>query len=132
MSTMTDDKERLMKERDRSRKEFTRQNAHKQNRVGSSWRKPRGHHSNIRLNKKYAKDMPNKGYRSPEAVRGLHPSGLEDVLVHNTDDLEDLDPEEEAARIGSSVGGRKREQITERADELDITVLNAGDSDDEE
>ncbi|MCJ7450183.1 MAG: 50S ribosomal protein L32e [Candidatus Nanohaloarchaeota archaeon QJJ-9] len=105
-------------------KEFTRQNSHKFNRLDNSWRKPRGRHSNVRLKKKYAKDMPNPGYRKPKDERGTHPSGYEDVLVHNTEDLKKLDPEKEAARIGSTVGGRKKEEMLEKADELDIKVLN--------
>lgn len=105
-------------------KEFTRQNSHKFNRLDESWRKPRGKHSNIRLKKKYAKDMPNPGYRKPKEKRGLHPSGYKEVLVHNPDDLDKVAPEEEAARIGSTVGRRKRDAILEKADELDIKVLN--------
>ncbi len=35
-----------------------------------------------------------------------------------------IDPETEAARVGRSVGGRKREHIYSRADELGIRVLN--------
>ncbi len=108
----------------REKKKFDRQNSHKFGRVSSSWRRPRGIHSNVRLNKKYAKDMPKPGYRAPKAVRGLHPSGFEDVLVHRPEDLEELDPEEDAARIASKVGGRKREAILEKADELGIYVLN--------
>jgi large subunit ribosomal protein L32e len=38
--------------------------------------------------------------------------------------LEIIDPETEAARVGRSVGGRKRELIYSRADELGIRVLN--------
>ncbi|MDY6771509.1 MAG: 50S ribosomal protein L32e [Candidatus Nanohaloarchaea archaeon] len=131
---MTDDneKERLMREREKKKKDFTRQNSHKQNRVPESWRRARGKHSNVRLKKKFAKDMPDPGYRAPEAVRGLHPSGYEDILVHRPADLDELDPEEEAARIASNVGGRKREAILEKADELGIHILNDGRDDEEE
>ena len=45
-------------------------------------------------------------------------------MVQNTADLDNIDPETEAARVGRSVGGRKREQIYSRADELGIRVLN--------
>ena len=45
-------------------------------------------------------------------------------MVHNVADLEAIDPETEAARVGGSVGGRKREHIYARADELGIRVLN--------
>ncbi len=45
-------------------------------------------------------------------------------MVHNTADLEAIDPETEAARVGATVGGRKREHIYARADELGVRVLN--------
>jgi len=54
----------------------------------------------------------------------LHPSGFQEVMVQNTTDLEPMDPETQAARVGRSVGGRKREYIYSRADELGIRVLN--------
>jgi large subunit ribosomal protein L32e len=47
--------------------------------------------------------------------------------VHNTSDLEQVDPETEAARIASKVGGKKTEQIVEKADQEEIKVLNRGD-----
>lgn len=104
-----------------------RQNTHKNKRINTSWRKPTGKHSKQRLNKKDAPAMPQAGLRTPKEERGLHPSGYEDVLVHRPEDLMELDPEEDAARIGSTVGGRKREMILEKAEELDVKVLNSGD-----
>ena len=106
--------------------DFERQDNHKKRQTPDSWKKPVGKHSRVRLKKKGAAPMPNPGYRTEKAVRGKHPSGYEDVLVHNTDDLDELDPETEAARIGSNVGGKKREKIIEKADEEEIHVLNRG------
>jgi hypothetical protein len=37
-----------------------------------------------------------------------------------------VDVETQVARIGGSVGGRKREAILEKAEELDVRVLNPG------
>ena len=121
------EKKRLMKLR--NKKKFTRQNSHKHGRVPSSWRRAIGRHSNVRLNRKYAKDSPNPGYGSPKAVRGLHPSGLTDNLVHRPEDLEELDPEEDGVRIASGVGGRKQEKILEKAEEEDFHVFNPGSRD---
>jgi large subunit ribosomal protein L32e len=118
------EKKRLM--RLRNNRSFNRQNSHKHNRVPSSWRRARGKHSAVRKGENHAQPMPDVGYRSPAAVRNLHPSGLNDVLVERPDDLAELDPDADAARIASGVGGRKREQILERADHLDIHVLNPG------
>ncbi len=104
--------------------DFRRQGSHKKKGVPSSWRKPRGIHSPARKNEKHAANLPNVGYRTPVADRGLHPSGFEEVLVHNSSELEELDPETQAARVGSSVGGRKREEIAEKAEELGVKLLN--------
>ena len=41
-------------------------------------------------------------------------------MVHKADQLDGLDPEKQAVRIGSSVGNRKRSRIHERADELGL------------
>jgi ribosomal protein L32E len=59
-------------------------------------------------------------------VRGLHPSGKEEVMVWNRADVELVDAETQVARIGGSVGGRKRESILEKAKELNIRILNPG------
>ncbi|MEC9263786.1 MAG: eL32 family ribosomal protein, partial [Candidatus Thermoplasmatota archaeon] len=44
--------------------------------------------------------------------------------VHKPSDLEGIDPERQAVRIGSGVGNRKRAQIHDRADDLGLRVLN--------
>ena len=64
------------------------------------------------------------GYRSPVLVRGLHPSGLEDVLIHNIKELEALNPETQGARVASTVGKRKRVEIVKKAKELGIKIFN--------
>ena len=107
---------------------FERQDKHKNRKLtGKSWRNPVGKHSRVRLEEKGAVAKPKVGYRTDKAIRGKHPSGYDEVMVHNTDNLEGLDPETEAARIGSTVGGRKKAAILEKADSEDIKVLNRGD-----
>ena len=90
----------------------------------SGWRKPKGMQSKQRLNMKYRTPMVRVGYGKIAAVRGLHPSGFEDVLVNQPSDLDGLDPERQAIRIGASVGNRKRANIHDRADDLGLRVLN--------
>ena len=118
-----EDKKELI-EKKRDKKKFKRQNSEKHIRLGGEWRKPRGKHSKVRLKHKNKKSMPTTGRRSPKDIRGVHPSGFEEKLVHNLKELQDVDPETEAARIGSKVGKKKREKILEKAEELDIKVLN--------
>jgi large subunit ribosomal protein L32e len=93
-------------------------------RVDPSWRRPRGTLSKQRRGIKGKGDTVEAGFRSPTAARGLHPSGFEEVYVHNVDDLDGVDGASQAVRIASKVGGRKRERIEEVAEEEDIRVLN--------
>ena len=43
------------------------------------------------------------GHGKIAAARGLHSSGFEEVMVFNQTDLETINPETQAARIGASV-----------------------------
>jgi large subunit ribosomal protein L32e len=90
----------------------------------TGWKKPRGDDSSQRKNRKYRSPMVRVGYGKIAAARDLHPSGFREVLVHRPEDLDGVNPAVEAARIGGTVGGRKRVLIHERADELGIRVLN--------
>ena len=90
----------------------------------TGWRKPKGMQSKQRMNLKYRSPMARIGYRKIASVRGLHPSGFEEVHVHKPSDLEGIDPERQAVRIGSRVGNRKRAQIHDRADDLGLRILN--------
>ena len=90
----------------------------------SGWRKPKGYQSKQRLNMKSRTPMARIGFGKISAVRGLHSSGFEEVLIHKIEDLESLNPEKQAIRIGSSVGNRKRLSIHDRADDLGLRVLN--------
>jgi len=90
----------------------------------SGWRKPHGMDNKQRRNYKYRSSLVRIGHGKVSVASGLHPSGFEEVMVHNSGDLETIDPETQAARVGATVGGRKRENIHSRADELGIRVLN--------
>ncbi|MCH1541124.1 MAG: 50S ribosomal protein L32e [Candidatus Poseidonia sp.] len=90
----------------------------------SGWRAPHGMDNKQRRNYKYRGSLVRIGHGKVAAARYLHPSGFREVMVHNASDLETIDPETQAARVGATVGGRKREHIYSRADELGIRVLN--------
>ena len=90
----------------------------------SGWRAPHGMDNKQRRNYKYRGSLVRIGHGKVAAARFLHPSGFREVMVHNVADLEAVDPETEAARVGATVGGRKREHIYARADELGVRVLN--------
>ena len=90
------------------------------------WRVPSGIHSKVRRHFKYRSPVVSIGYGGPAAVRGLHPSGFEEVLVHNVEELAKVDKATQAARIGGTVGGRKQKLIVAAADKAGIRVLNRG------
>lgn len=124
---LDDETRMLLKVRERQKRKrpgFRRQEWFRYKKLGKSWRKPRGLHSKARKGLKYRPKMVSIGYRSPRKVRGLHPSGFREALIHNVKELEVLDPKIQAARIGHSVGTRKRVEIEARADEIGIRILN--------
>ncbi|SEL91071.1 50S ribosomal protein L32e [Haloferax larsenii] len=114
----------LAQKRREGKPQFNRQDYHKKKRTPKSWRRPRGTLSKQRIGIKGKGPKVEAGYRTPKAARGLHPSGFEEVRVHNTDDLEGVDGDTQAVRIASSVGARKRERIEEVCEDREIRVLN--------
>jgi large subunit ribosomal protein L32e len=80
--------------------------------------------SKMRLHKKYRISVVRVGFRGPKNTRGLHSSGFEEVFVFNVNDLTKIDPSKQAARIGGSVGTKKRLDIQKKAEELNIRILN--------
>ncbi len=122
---LSEEERRLLDQRHRVGKpQFNRQDYHKKKRTPTSWRRPRGGLSKQRRGIKGKGPKVEAGYRTPKAVRGLHPSGFEEVYVENADDLEGVDGDRQAVRIGSTVGARKRERIEELAEDAGIRVLN--------
>ena len=122
---LTEREEELLTQRKRVGKpQFNRQDYHMKKRTPESWRRPRGQLSKQRRGVKGKGPTVQAGFRTPTEVRGKHPSGFEEVRVHNTDDLEGVDGDTEAVRIASKVGARKRERIEEQAEEQGIRVLN--------
>ncbi|MEE3363105.1 MAG: 50S ribosomal protein L32e [Methanomethylophilus sp.] len=107
-----------------NRPAFKRQEWFRYQKLGEAWRRPRGIHSKMRRGMKRRPPMVEIGYGGPALVRGLHPSGFEEVMVYNIDGLENIDPKTQAARIGGTVGVKKRIAIENRAKELGIRVLN--------
>jgi hypothetical protein len=57
---------------------------------------------------------------------------MKEVAVFNVGDLTIVDPETQVARIGGTVGRRKRRFILKEARELGIRILNPGNIDLEE
>jgi len=109
-----------------TRPKFVRQESWRYIRLAENWRKPKGVDNKMRKQVSGVPPLVKVGYRGPKSARGLHPSGYRDRLIHNIRDLEKLDPKIDAARIGHTVGRRKRIDIVSRANALGIKVLNRG------
>ena len=105
---------------------FNRYCHHKFRRLNTRWRRPRGLQSKQRAGFWSKGAVATVGYGSPALVKGLHPSGFDEVLVSNVDDLVLVNSEFEAVRIASGVGGKKRAAIVAKAAEFNIKVLNPG------
>ena len=104
--------------------DFLREEWFRYKRISKNWRRPDGISSKMRRNFKYRPSKVRVGFRGPKDARGLHSSGFEEVIVYNVNDLEGIDPKKQAARIGGSVGTKKRLDIEKKANELDVRILN--------
>ena len=105
---------------------FIRHESWRYKRLDPSWRKQKGIDNKVRLSRKGWPRSPKIGYRSIRVARGLHPTGLSEVLVYNVFDLDSLDKNINAARIAHTVGNRKRKLIIEEAERKGLVVLNPG------
>jgi len=124
LNSETKDKLQKRKEIKKRTPEFLREEWFRYKRVPRNWRRPDGITSKMRRNLKYRPSKVRVGFRGPRDVRGLHSSGFEEVTIFNAGDLEKINPKTQAARIGSSVGTKKRMDIEKKAEELDIRLLN--------
>jgi len=121
------EKRRLLNVRKRQKSKkpaFRRADGHKKKKLDCNWRRPRGLQGKLRKGIATKGAIAQVGYGSPRAVRGLHPSGFEEVMVRNPDDLRSIDSSYQVARIARTVGVRKRMMIEEIATEREIRILN--------
>jgi len=102
---------------------FNRLDSHKNKSLGVEWRKPKGHHCQLRRQRKAKGSLVKIGFGSPAAVRGLHASGYEEVLVFKPADVQGI-KKTQAVRVAGGVGRKKQVEIEKAAKELNIRVLN--------
>lgn len=105
---------------------FRRVEAWRYKKLAESWRRPRGKHSKVRKYLGPKLSRPLIGYKKTAGERGLHPSGLREVLVTNESELDTLDKKTQAVRISAKLGGRKRLILVEKAEKLKLKILNPG------
>jgi len=114
---------KVLKKRSRT-PEFVRQESWRYVRLQTSYRRPRGKDSRMRLQKSGSPPLVKIGYGSPAQYRGLHPSGYRDVLVTEASQLDKLSPERDAVRLSSRLGKRKRTELYQMAVDKGFKVLN--------
>ena len=103
---------------------FLREEWFRYKRISKNWRRPDGLHSKMRKNLKYRPSKVRVGFRGPKKTRHLHSSGFEEVIIHTTNELENINPDTQAVRIGGTVGTKKRLEILKKANEKEIRILN--------
>jgi len=108
------------------RPDFVRQESWRYKKLATNWRKPKGKDNKMRKQVSGVPALVKVGYKGPRKSRGLHPSGYNDVLIFNTNDLTRIDPKIDAIRIAHGVGYKKRLDILNEATKLKIKVLNPG------
>lgn len=117
----------LRKRRKQRKPDFIVKEAKNQAGLKKRWRFPGGRHSGVRQYHKGKPALPSLGYGSPKPVRGLHPSGLREVVINNVKDLSSLDPQKEGMIIASQTGNRKRLELIKAAEEKEVKILNVRD-----
>ena len=126
---MTQKKETMMELRkkiNKKRPSFRRVESWRYKRVKDPWRKARGIDSQTRKKEKAGVKSPGAGYRGPKIVRGLHPSGFEEVNVKTIDEVRKLNPKTQAIKISSRLGAKKRMALVDYAQSRNIKILNLG------
>ncbi|PFH36851.1 ribosomal protein RPL32 [Besnoitia besnoiti] len=123
MAPVSTVKRSIVKKRTKS---FPRFQSDRYKRLSSSWRKPKGIDCRVRRKFKGTNTMPNIGYGSNKKTRHMLPNGFFKFLVSSPKDIELLlmHNTKFAAEIAHNISSRKRREILERADQLNVLVLN--------
>ena len=108
-------------------KEFKRQDFMRYGKIGKNrkkiqrWKRPRGRHSKMRLQRKSYPAVVSSGYRTDKKEAG-RVDGLLPILVHNVKELESAGKENIV--ILARVGAKKKLEIIKVAAEKKIRIHN--------
>jgi large subunit ribosomal protein L32e len=119
---------KALKARKRAKKkkpDFVRHESWRYIKLKENWRRPRGLDNKMRRKIKGWPPTVSVGYKGSKVSRGLHPSGYREVLVHNVQEISNVDPKTQAARIAHTVGKKTRAQIIAVAKKSKVVILNA-------
>ncbi|VVC01269.1 50S ribosomal protein L32e [uncultured archaeon] len=90
--------------------------------IKGNWRKPLGVDNKKRIHKKFMGCSPAVGYRQDLRIRGMHPSGVHEVLVENMTQLAAC--KDVVVRIAGGVGAKAKAKLMAKAAEMKLRVLN--------
>jgi large subunit ribosomal protein L32e len=110
----------------KKRPSFRRVESWRYKRVKDSWRKARGIDSQTRKKTKSGVKSPGAGYRTPKEIRGLHPSGYEEVRVFTINDIKSLNNRKHAIKVSGQLGAKKRIALIDYAQQRGFKILNLG------
>ncbi|MFX1312863.1 MAG: 50S ribosomal protein L32e [Promethearchaeota archaeon] len=116
----------LREKLNQKRPKFRRVESWRYKKIDNSWRKARGIDSKTRKKKKSGIRSPSVGYRGPKKVRGLHPSGYEEVRITSINDLQNLNKKTHALKISSKLGAKKRIFLIDYCQKRGFKILNLG------
>ena len=103
---------------------FRRQEAHVKARLSrTGWRKPKGFHSKMRLQRKGYNAIVKVGYRTPKLLRGRLRSGLLEVAITTPEELKSI-TKDQIALISRTLGNRKRLTILQEAKKMKVNISN--------
>merc|ERR1712100_268601 len=105
---------------------FKRHQSDRYHKLTENWRKPKGIDNRLRRNFRGMTRMPKIGYGSNQRTRHVLQNGFKKFRVNNTAHLELLLMHNRtfAAEIAHNVSSGKRRDIIQRADQLNIKVIN--------
>ena len=107
---------------------FKRHHSDRYDRVGESWRKPRGIDSAVRRQFRGTVRMVKVGYKNAKATRHTLRDGFKKFLIRNINDVELLlmSNRQFCGEIAHNVGANQRIAICNRARELNVKLTNHG------
>lgn len=115
---------KILKKRNKT---FNRYESDDFDKLGRSWRKPRGIDNPVRRRFRGMRSCPKIGFGSDKTTRHMLKSGLKKFLITNLRDLEILLMNNRiyTGEIAHNISARKRIQIVKRAAELNVRITNA-------
>ena len=116
---------KLRKKKKAKKPDFIRQEGYRKVKLKDVWRRPRGRHSKLRKGLKTRGKKPSLGFGSPKAVKGMTKNGFIPVHISNIEELKKIDKKTEIVIIRSNVGKKKRLEIAQEAEKLNVNISNA-------